>query len=153
MKALLLLIASVGCLGYALADQNPPFDRQTCVAALRKPTYSALARQARITGTAKAHIEVAPDGVPKGVAVEGHPLLADGVKPSILGSRLDARCGGELEVIYRFGFDERLEDLPQPTVKYRQPNEFLVTVGVPVIVCAYRARLKKPLLQRLFSWF
>lgn len=127
----------------------------SCAELLPTPVYPPLAKQARIQGIVKAHIEIGPDGRVAEASYEGPPVLAQPLEIHIVGSSMDERCAGSLDVTYRFAIVDAASSKTD-TVAFSAPGEFLVSTGPQEITCMYYTPLRrKSWIKRVFepqSW-
>jgi len=135
-----LSIIALGVVVYFAAAQLvfPQQDRRSasqldCVEKLVIPRYSAVARMARLSGTAQVVLEVDPEGLPAKLQVEGvHGLLDRQVRKAVMRSRFVPSCAGQrIELQFVFTLTEESSYFPRTTVEFSPPARFEVKVTKP----------------------
>src|SRR5208282_1917846 len=92
----MLLLCATAVLSFGGLAQNVPqldsADTKVFIAKLSAPGYPPLARQARITGTAKLDVTVRANGSVESVApVSGHPILIKSALDSAQRTQFECR--------------------------------------------------------------
>jgi TonB family protein len=127
-------LMTVGLVLSASSSSEPVW--VSCSSQFHLPEYPPIARFARVTGTAIAHIKLAAQGRLADVKVEEVPrVLQRAVETSIRTSEFLPACAGrEFTMRYTFRIEGTPTDRDALSIAVRPPNEILVITrpGVPM---------------------
>jgi hypothetical protein len=171
----LLLVALAFLEASSLPQQTPhPVQSdatkgEVVLAALSKPTFSPLARQANVEGEVIVDVTVRPDGSTEATVVKGHPLLKQAALDSAMQSRFECRvCSAPLSytLVYSFkrtsegsccngmGTPVKVEQEPQSYDERGRPQTRVTISAEKICLCdpSFTVTKKARSLRCLYLW-
>lgn len=124
-----------------------------CIELVNRPTYPNLARIAKIQGTVRVHLVIAPDGVSTEFTRDSHSLLVREVTASLQGTEFPAVCYGSHDFNFKFVLEGAADEahtsfIINPPDEYVVKSNFNESLGV-----VYSQVRRESWIRRLLSKF
>jgi TonB family protein len=134
MKLRIVLASIVAFIAMAATASPQDGSQPMCLCKFAAPSYSAIARQAKIQGIVRVDVSVDSDGLPGEVTVvhSSHPILSEYVTNAIKQWRFcssSAKSGGKISLTFKFELEGTTGDWAPTYVTFDPSGEVDITTA------------------------